>query len=228
MTRNEMIALYRTMTNHETNFIRDPAVTDLLNRAAMNFQRKVKILETSITQDVNAGQAAYNVPGDFIKPLRVEFLRTGVRREILYPTNQETLDIEDLNWREETGDPRKYFMDAGNTQIFLFPEPDATLADGLRLEYTQKPNALASGSDVSILPEQYHEVIVYLAASFGYTRDGELTDAKYFKSLFDQETGIAVAEMARRNPSLRTRKRGHVVQRTRTPLNLGPDYPSYT
>lgn len=221
MTRNEMVSLYRTLTNHETNFIDNDAVTDLLNRGAQDFQREVEILEAADTQDVTSGTSVHTLPADFIRVIRIEHDDLEIRA-----TTQESLTINNRNWRDDTGTPRNFYMENGNIQVVLFPEPDTTLAAGLRIEYVQTANTMTASTD-SNLPRQYHELVVFYAAGYGHMRDGETTQAKFYISEYKREVEKARVKLSRRTPALRIRKRGQTLSRSRRSLNLGSNYPIY-
>lgn len=227
MTLTEMIQFYRSLTNQEPNFHDDTAVTNLINRGAMDFQRKVRILETSTVPaiDVVSGTASYAVPADFIETIRVELTTATGSREEIFATKPETLTVETINWRQDTGQPTNYFMDAGNKQIVLYPEPDASITAALNIEYKQLPNTLVVGSDVSILPQEHHEVIVYRAVALGFLRDGDTTQYRLMNDLYREEVAISKIILSRRTTALRMRKRGHIVHTGRIALNLGPDSP---
>lgn len=227
MTLAEMRQFYRVLTNQEDNFQGNNSLDVIINRGIMDFQRKVKILETSTVPpiDVVSGTAPYAVPADFMETIRVELLQTTGSFEEIYPTKKESLSIESLNWRQDTGQPTQYIMDAGNKQIVLYPEPDTSITGGLNIEYKQLPNDLVNDTDVSILPEAYHEVPIYRAVALGYLKDGDLTQYRLMNDLYREEVSISKILLSRRTTALRLRKRGHFIKGGRVPLNLGNDSP---
>lgn len=227
VTLTDMIQFYRSLTNQETNFHPDVSVINLINRGAMDFQRKVKILETSTIPpiDIVSGTASYPLPADFIETIRVELTTTTGFREEIFATKPETLTVETINWRQDTGQPTNYFMNAGNKQIVLYPEPDTSITAALNIEYKKIPNTLVIGSDVSLLPEEHHEVIVYRAVALGFLRDGDTTQYRLMNDLYREEVSISKILLSRRTTALRMRKRGHIVHTGRIALNLGPDSP---
>lgn len=225
MNRDEMVDFYKSITNQEDNFL-DPAdVTSLINRAIMDFQRKVRILENAEPQDINAGQASYPVPSDSMEVMRIEVTATTGFREEIFATKRESLTIESLNWRQDTGEPTQYFIDLGGKNIVLYPEPDTTISLGMNVEYKQRPNTLVLGTDVSILPEEHHEVPIYRAAALGFLRDGDADQYRAMNTLYKEEVAISKVLLSRRTTALRLRKRGHFIKGGRVPLNLGNDSP---
>lgn len=80
----------------------------------------------------------------------------------------EYLEPEDFAWLErrngtQTGKPQYVSMDSDGTIRFM-PRPSE--AFNLMGEYFRTPQALSANTDVPLMPERYHMMIVYLAMTY--------------------------------------------------------------
>ncbi len=97
-----------------------------------------------------------------------------------------------LAYRQATNRPRYYSISGIDSsrqyKMQVFPSPN--LAMNLNVRYYQTVTALSSDSDVPVLPEAYHEILVWdVLATYGYMflDDTRISAAKAeFNELFDQ------------------------------------------
>lgn len=112
---------------------------------------------------------------------------TGAREIISVrdTTNKNKLIRRDIDWYESQDQATtsaavpEYWLRYGNI-ILLWPTPDA--AYNLQIRYLALPTALSADDDEPVYPEDWHEVIVLLAASRAGFWLGMDTKAMNFKS----------------------------------------------
>lgn len=101
----------------------------------------------------------YSLPSDLDRIVDVRQARTSVR---LGAIDIRTFD-QYLPDPTATGDPYNYYlagMDTSNVwQIGLYPIP--TTAENIQLRYLKTPADLSSDSDTPVIPEKYHDILVY-------------------------------------------------------------------
>lgn len=90
-----------------------------------------------------------------------------------FTCNEETIEARDWDWymREVKGKGKdkelgvpKYYTVRPDNKILFFPVPDGDYP--VSVDYYRKPVPLVNGTDVSVIPEEYHEAIVCRALMF--------------------------------------------------------------
>lgn len=109
----------------------------------------------------------YSLPSDCD---RVVDIRQAVTSQKVYPVNIHTFDAYIPN-PTATGEPNNYMMlgrdTSGYWQIGVYPTPTSVM--NLQLRYLLTPSDMSSSTTSPLLPENFHDVIVYGAlAMFGH------------------------------------------------------------
>lgn len=227
MTLTQMQTFVRTLTNLETNLVAQTQLTDLLNQGAEDFQADTEILDTESTQDIDTGTSTYDFPNDYLRLLRVEFDDTGDGDYQQLPEVTRTdLDIIDATWRSTKGTPTQYYVDAGNSRVRIYPEPDAAFTDGLRFVYIQQPNTLSGSSDVSTIPDAYHRAICFYAVAHSYYRDNEVEQGDRYMQMYNRKRKECKMKQNHPSEARRVIQKGHSTGFSAGQLaNLGTGYP---
>lgn len=125
----------------------------------------VKCVQTSTV----IGQREYNLPDDFRKLNRLQLILSGTT-----PQTENPFDLVKITRGEENayfqnvGTPRAfYFL---NKQLILTPYPNQVWV--LRMDYTYRLEPMVNDTDVSEIPEEYHELIAVTATVDGLIKDG--------------------------------------------------------
>lgn len=69
------------------------------------------------------------------------------------------------------GARRPYIYTTYDRTIFLFPRPNKSTTDGLKILYSQRPTEVTAGIDPLALPIQYHNAIVKYVLTKAYEMD---------------------------------------------------------
>lgn len=172
------------------------------NSGALDMIRKTICLKTTATATITASQQEYTFATSFSI---TDFLMVdpdgGVCRKDgttgywyrLESISLDWLDKNVPNWKNaDEGSPTGYYYRTG--LIGLYPIPSATVANGLKMYYIQKPNVLANDGDEAFSADQslepYHPLIVTYALWKAKQKRGQFTQANaYQKEYYD---GIAM------------------------------------
>ena len=170
MTRSELVTRVGLLIGDPSN----QRFTAAQLQAEIQKWQEQFVLDTKCLIDVQstsivAATASYDLPSDILDVVRVA--HNGLKLE---RTSEYDLDVlYDLNWSDDTGTPKKYYidLDPNNKKIILFPIPESGDAgsSNLVMEYIKLPPALSSDSDVPLdshtLLAAYHDAIAYGAAA---------------------------------------------------------------
>lgn len=116
-------------------------------------------------------QRDYVLPEDFFKLELLYIIQSGTAPNESTTELLELPPSQSLQITYGAGTPGAYFF-KGN-RLSIYPAPDAGSAGKeLVLLYSPKPLPLVNGTDVSMVPIEYHEYICILAIIDGMLRDG--------------------------------------------------------
>lgn len=153
-TLDELVARVRAeIIEPQPGLYTDPEIKSWLNEANDDLT-EIYGVEAMTTIVTASGTEFYAVPADFSRVLRVE-------REIT-PAGLDFRPLRALTESdrvEDKGTPVGYYVFAG--QIGLVPVPNVVA--NLNLYYFKKSTTLFSGTDVPVIPSQYHRLL-YLYA----------------------------------------------------------------
>jgi hypothetical protein len=127
--------------------------------------------EEDATIDMVVSQRPYALPSDFFSIYSLRNNETDTRMFQVSPAQYETLLIT------ATGHPDRYTVFKG--QVYVHPTPDDT--DELGLHYRKILPDLSTGASVHLLPDVWDQIIIQLAAAYGFEFTNELERATYFQ-----------------------------------------------
>jgi len=198
----------RTLSDLRTyvkTLVGDPAGTDFFSDAA--YYRFISdaylacarlaggIKETATTMTSTASTATYNVTG------LAAISHVDYEDKPLMPISADLLYALDADWETRTGTPEYVvlnhtadmgYMETADTEVrqfLLYPMPDTTTADAIRVIGPTAPTAITTAADEpSCLPDWAHDMVAFEGAarileSYGDQRNDEL--AKAYRELRD-------------------------------------------
>ncbi|HEY0770702.1 MAG TPA: DUF6682 family protein [Sphingobacteriaceae bacterium] len=119
-------------------------------------------LQKTDTIDLVAGTSQYTPPVDLllIRSLRFKYDSMQSYSVLRYKSIQQ-FDEEIDGWDGTAyNQARPYFFTINDGNIVIFPTPDESATDGLKVVYNQKPTDVTSLADSLALPLVYHPTIV--------------------------------------------------------------------
>lgn len=123
-------------------------------------------VETRFNNDITSGIAEYDLPDNFLYATQVLFLNSSNVYTKLQPITEVELDMSVVEWRDESGTPSHYYT--RRQKIGLYPKPNASKTNGLRIDCIRRPDAFTGDSDIpfqSISPlYPFHRLIAELVA----------------------------------------------------------------
>jgi len=116
------------------------------------------------TSNIVSGTANYDLPSDFYKILLVVATDSD--------GDDSTLDPMSLD-RAQNADAEGYYL--MNDDIYIVPEPDASVTSGLVLYYISIPTEVTAGASAVPLSDHFEDAIVEYAVLKAKARQGEPT-----------------------------------------------------
>lgn len=119
-------------------------------------------LRTSASQNVTDGTLLYDLPTDAIAIAEVWHGAAGSQRQLVLNKEKRLAQRHwNADWRAVEGTPREWYL-KGMTSIGLYPTPDTTITNGLKVFYSYWPAAPANGSATYSVPTVLdYSLIVY-------------------------------------------------------------------
>ena len=157
--------------------ITDADILRWINTAQQEIVSQNPILKETIVTGVVAGQDVYTYPSQEVQ--YIEALHyNGVPLEPY--TFQEAQNYILQRKVETTVDnARPVIWYERNGEVWLYPKPDKTIADILKMFYIKRPADLLSLVDPIQLPDRYYQRIIDLVLSRAYQLDENWEAAKY-------------------------------------------------
>lgn len=157
--------------------ITDADILRWINTAQQEIVSQNPILKETIVTGVVAGQDVYTYPSQEVQ--YIEALHyNGVPLEPY--TFQEAQNYILQRKVETTVDnARPVIWYERNGEVWLYPKPDKTIADILKMFYIKRPADLLSLADPIQLPDRYYQRIIDLVLSRAYQLDENWEAAKY-------------------------------------------------
>jgi len=157
--------------------ITDADILRWINTAQQEIVSQNPILKETIVTGVVAGQDVYEYPSQEVQ--YIEALHyNGVPLEPY--TFQEAQNYILQRKVETTMDnARPVIWYERNGEVWLYPKPDKTIADVLKMFYIKRPADLLSLADPIQLPDRYYQRIIDLVLSRAYQLDENWEAAKY-------------------------------------------------
>lgn len=207
MNRGQLVAAIRTETGwtSDDGMTTDPVLQDLIAKVLriISIEHDWDWLKTSEAISTVAGTVAYTPGATWAKT-------EGVRVDADYGSWLQQVSAEEadsyLLYGDARGRPEVFAVRGG--QIVLRPIPDAVYA--LTHYFYKVEPALASDSDSPLLPAQFHDGVVALAASFGWARKGDFKRAAEERETYKAIAARMVDDKTRSTQPRRVRPRAGV------------------
>jgi hypothetical protein len=94
-----------------------------------------------------------------------------------------------------SGRPQRYALAAEG--IKLWPTPDAVYS--LSVRYFRDPTDMAADADVSILPADWHDLMVTFALSRAYRAEDDAEMAQFHMATFEKDLNLLAADRLAEN-----------------------------
>lgn len=151
-------------------------------------------LQKSDLVDIVVNLSTYTMPTDLLilRSLRYKFSSMQSFARLRYKSLQEFDELID-GWDGSlygTGSPQYFTVDEG--RVVLFPTPDQSAIDGLKVLYNQKPVDVVNTGDAISLPLIYHNTIVKYCMWQASLLDEDHEPAMMYKSDFTDDTNLLI------------------------------------
>lgn len=144
------------------------------------------LLETTATANIVQGQAEYDVPVDMsvlrslaYKGFRLKYMSFAEFNEYI-----DGFDAAPGIGPYGPGIPEIFMI--WNSKITVFPRPNESITNGLKIYYVRQPTVVTSLGDNLTVPIQYHNAVVDYCLTQAYELDEDLQKASYNKGKFDE------------------------------------------
>src|SRR5678815_1932316 len=126
------------------------------------------LLQSSALSNSVAGQSNYTLPADYFTIKTVMYNSIKLKGLTLQQF-EEYLDGWQNTQLYGTGTPQAYMV--YNDLLTLFPTPDTSTANVIKIYYSRKPTTIAADGDPIDLPTAYHPTIVKYCLQQAYELD---------------------------------------------------------
>lgn len=142
--------------------------------------------------DLVAGQSQYSLPTDFLilRSLRFKYTDMLSFSIIRYKSMQEFDESIDGWDGTGYGTARPQFFTMYEDAVTLFPTPDTSVTDGLKILYNQKPTDVTGLSDTLSLPLIYHNTVVKYCLHQASLLDEDHEPALMYKTDFNTDVKV--------------------------------------
>lgn len=143
--------------------VTDPDIFRWINDAQREIAASNDLLQTVATTAVIPGQQTYALPSDILLLRSVHY--QGSKLRPLTSREAEEYLVDGL----ASGRPTHFWSWAN--QINLYPQPDTSDPDDMKIFYTRQPTAITTVNDTPELPLEYHNRIVEYCLAQAYELD---------------------------------------------------------
>lgn len=138
---------------------------------------------------VTAGTNSLTLPTDVFRVRTVMNVTDNLRLHEITGDNMWADLYPDLS--NAVGQARHYRI--LNNKLYLYPYPDEDTT--LLVDYFVQPGRLAAGTDVPVIPYQFHDMLVEYAMYLAYLDDGNPQLAAVHKAAYDAKLVALKAEL---------------------------------
>lgn len=180
----------RTFGDEAAVQVQDADVIRWINDGQVEIvKRNDGALQKTTLVNLVAGQATYSMPADLfiLRSLRYKYDDMLSFSSIKYKNMQEFDDSID-GWdgtAYNASTPQFFTMYEGN--VILFPSPDRSVTNGLKVLYSQKPTDVVTALDTPALPLIYHNTLVKYCLAQASLLDEDYEPAAMHQGNFDND-----------------------------------------
>jgi len=173
-----------TFPNDSSSFFTDSEMLTWLNWAQREYQNKLvqaheQWFVTATSINIIAGSEEYDMPCASLKIVRVEDIRDTSAPVEIYPITFNEKDkysyFEQLSGANIGSIVNQYAM-RGNKFVFR-PRPTTSMNSAVRVYYVRRVDDLVTASDISDIPLEYHELLVWSVVENGMIKQEATAEA---------------------------------------------------
>lgn len=171
-------------TVYDNNSDLDQALDDAQNEIVSNYD--YRFLYDTHTDSLVSGIAEYSLPTDIafdrIHNIRIKDSSSASANWFeLKPISYDMYKQLTSTYNTQSGLPVNYALVEGGQTYVMYPEVDYDFTDGIEIYYLKKPTALTTSADTeTVIPDEFVEGLVYLAASKIKEVEEEFEQASYY------------------------------------------------
>lgn len=163
-------------------------IKSYLNTAQERIARHVEIRElyTTQTYPTVVGTSAYTMPSDFIRATGL--LNVSQQQPMLFL--EDPNELRQVNLIYQSSSPAWFsFSEAG-----LLVAPTPNIVESLLLTYYKRPTDMSSDTDVSILPVDYHDLMVSWALARCYRAEDDVQMSQFYVAEYQRDLALLRAD----------------------------------
>jgi hypothetical protein len=157
--------------------ITDADILRWINTAQQEIVSQNPILKETIVTGVVAGQEVYTYPSQEVQYIEALHYNGVPLEPYTFQEAQNYILQRKVETTMENSRPVIWYE--RNGEVWLYPKPDKTIADILKMFYIKRPADLLSLADPIQLPDRYYQRIIDLVLSRAYQLDENWEAAKY-------------------------------------------------
>ena len=194
----ENISDTTTLTNDEIDTLVNDAQLKLTMRIVRINEDFFEEEKTTFSLAANSG--LYQLPTDLIKfkQLRLAYTTPSKDSDYYIATGYNPSDIQYPQNEESGVGTANPIVDITNNYMRIRPKPTAASVKGGQIYYIARPSALANTGDVSVIPEDYHDLLAIYAAGKACEKYETWDRADRFEAQFFRGAEIMAKELATR------------------------------
>ncbi|MHA1210838.1 MAG: phage adaptor protein [Candidatus Heimdallarchaeota archaeon] len=207
-----------TLTNAEIDQLVNDAQFKLVMRIIRISEDFFEEQKTTFNLAANSG--LYQLPTDLIKfkQLRLAYSTPSDDSDYFIATGYNPSDIQYPQNEESGVGTSNPIIDITNNYMRIRPKPTTDVTKGGQIYYIARPSALANTGDISVIPEDYHDLMAIYAAGKACEKYEVWDRADRFEAQFFRGAETMAKELA-------TRELNHSV-RFKNPLEIGKKLPT--
>jgi hypothetical protein len=159
-----------------------------LNQAQSRIARHVEIRELYTTSSYTtvAGTATYTLPTDFVRATGLQ--NTSQQYRLTYVDDPNLLREDNLLYQR--GSPTSFsFSESG---LLLSPIPGSV--ESLLLTYYKRPADLSADGDTSVLPADYHDLMVSWTLSRAYRSEDDAQMSQFYQAEYQRDLALLTTD----------------------------------
>ena len=176
------IEVKRIFGDEDAVQISDSDILRWVNSAQRSIVSVNPILQRTLIRDSVAGQASYTFPTDRVQYVQALYYENIPLTAYSYPEAQEYILTANPDAATTEGRPQIWYQWA--QQITLYPVPDESIADAIKVDFVGIPEELAALGDTLSLPDRYFESIISFCLQKAHQVDENYDGANYVRSQY--------------------------------------------
>ena len=157
-----------------------------INDGVREIAVKNSLLQASALINAVVGTSTYPFPIDMLAMQTIYYdnLKIAFMKRTEYDTYVNANDPDEI----QTGTP--YMWTRWGTEFTLYPKPDTSITNGIKILYIQRPAAIDSLSDTIPFSEEYHNRVVEYVLQQAYETDEDWDASNQKQSQFNDGLDI--------------------------------------